>query len=61
LFLQVLLVQPLQNLYEELNSTDKDRVFGTAGFTFDLAKGLTLDIKSGIDLGTEFAPSGNQR
>jgi len=45
---------PYRILYEELNSTDKDRVFGTAGFTFDLAKGLTLDIKSGIDLGTEF-------
>ena len=45
---------PYRVLYEELNSLDKDRVFGTAGFTFDLTKGLTLDIKSGMDMGVEF-------
>lgn len=45
---------PYRVLYEELNSTDKDRVFGSAGFTIDLAKGLTLDVKSGMDLGIEF-------
>ncbi|WP_423128385.1 SusC/RagA family TonB-linked outer membrane protein [Gaoshiqia sp. Z1-71] len=45
---------PYRVLYEELNSTDKDRVFGSVGFTFDLAKGLTLDIKSGMDMGVEF-------
>lgn len=45
---------PYRILYEELNTTDKDRVFGSAGFTVDLAKGLTFDIKSGMDLGIEF-------
>lgn len=45
---------PYRVLYEELNSMDKDRVFGTAGFTFDVAKGLTLDIRSGMDMGVEF-------
>ena len=45
---------PYRVLYEELNSTNKDRVFGSAGFTIDLLKGLTLDIKSGMDMGMEF-------
>jgi len=45
---------PYRVLYEELNSTNKDRVFGTAGFTVNLLKGLTLDIKSGMDMGVEF-------
>ncbi|TNF40372.1 MAG: SusC/RagA family TonB-linked outer membrane protein, partial [Bacteroidetes bacterium] len=33
---------PYRVLYEELNSTDKDRVFGNFGFTFHLMEGLTL-------------------
>jgi TonB-linked SusC/RagA family outer membrane protein len=45
---------PYRVLYEELNSTDKDRVFGTMGFTAKLAKGLTLDLRTGIDLSNEF-------
>jgi TonB-linked SusC/RagA family outer membrane protein len=45
---------PYRILYEELNSTDKDRVFGSAGFTAHLAEGLTLDVKSGMDVSTEF-------
>jgi TonB-linked SusC/RagA family outer membrane protein len=48
---------PFRTLYQALNSTDKDRVFGSAGFSVDLGdvmKGLTLDIKSGLDLSTEF-------
>lgn len=45
---------PYRVLYEELNSTNKDRVFGSAGFSVDLAKGLTFDIKSGMDMGVEF-------
>lgn len=45
---------PYRILYEELNTTDKDRVFGSAGFSFNLAKGLTLDVKSGMDMGVEF-------
>lgn len=48
---------PYRILYEELNSMDKDRVFGFAGFTVDLGdvlKGLTFDVKTGLDFGTEF-------
>ena len=45
---------PYRILYEELNSTNKDRVFGSAGFTFNIMKGLTLDVKSGMDMGVEF-------
>ncbi len=45
---------PYRVLYEELNSTDKDRVFGNMGFTLHLLEGLTLDLRSGLDLGVEF-------
>lgn len=45
---------PYRVLYEELNSTDKDRVFGNIGLQVDLAKGLTLDLRTGMDLGVEF-------
>lgn len=48
---------PYRILYEELNSVDKDRVFGFGSFSVDLgalAKGLTLDVRSGLDLSTEF-------
>lgn len=48
---------PYRILYEELNTMAKDRVFGFAGFSVDLGdlvKGLTLDFKSGLDLGGEF-------
>lgn len=45
---------PYRNLYESLNSQDKDRVFGNIGLTFDLLKGLTLDLRSGIDWSDEF-------
>jgi TonB-linked SusC/RagA family outer membrane protein len=45
---------PYRVLYEELNSTDKDRVFGNMGLTIHLLEGLTLDLRSGIDMGVEF-------
>lgn len=48
---------PYRVLYEELNSMMKNRVFGFAGFSVDLAKvteGLTLDFKSGMDMSTDF-------
>ncbi len=45
---------PYRVLYEELNTMGKDRVFGTAGFTADLAPNLTLGIKTGIDFSDEF-------
>lgn len=45
---------PYRVLYENLNTEDKNRVFGNIGLTFDLMEGLTLDLKSGIDLQDEF-------
>ncbi len=45
---------PYRTLYEELNTQDKDRVFGNIGVNFTLAKGLTLDIRSGLDMNVEF-------
>lgn len=45
---------PYRTLYEALNTFDRNRVFGFAGFSIDLAKGLTLDVKSGMDMSTEF-------
>ncbi len=45
---------PYRVLYEELNGFNKDRVFGSAGFTVDLARGLTFDVKSGLDMGVDF-------
>jgi TonB-linked SusC/RagA family outer membrane protein len=45
---------PYRVLYEELNTTDKDRVFGNMGLTFRIAKGLTLDLRTGMDFGNEF-------
>jgi len=45
---------PYRVLNENLNTEDKDRVFGSVGLTFDLMEGLTLDVKSGIDWSDEF-------
>jgi len=45
---------PYRVLYEELNTTDKDRVFGNMGLTFKIAKGLTLDLRTGMDFSNEF-------
>lgn len=45
---------PYRTLYEALSGHDKNRVFGNVGLTFDLAKGLSLDLRSGLDWSTEF-------
>jgi len=45
---------PYRTLYEELNSVDKDRILGNIDLTVDIAKGLTLDIRSGLDWYDEF-------
>ncbi|MGD9929461.1 MAG: SusC/RagA family TonB-linked outer membrane protein [Mangrovibacterium sp.] len=45
---------PYRTLYEELNKQDKDRVFGNIGVKFTLAKGVTLDVRSGLDMNVEF-------
>lgn len=45
---------PYRSLYEELNSLDRDRVFGNIGLTFNLLEGLSLAVRSGMDLNAEF-------
>ncbi|MBD0824934.1 SusC/RagA family TonB-linked outer membrane protein [Aestuariibaculum marinum] len=45
---------PYRTLYESLNTQDKDRVFGNIGLTFDLLKGMILDLRSGVDWSDEF-------
>lgn len=45
---------PYRILHEELNTVDRDRVFGSAGFDISLAEHLTLNLRSGIDMGYEF-------
>lgn len=42
-------------VYEQLNTLDRDRVYGNLGVTFNLWKEkLTLAVKSGIDLNVDF-------
>ncbi len=45
---------PYRTLYEELNAQKKNRVFGNIDFTFDLMKGLELQVGSGLDWSDEF-------
>ena len=41
-------------LYGHTNSLDRDRVFGNASISIDLLKGLSLLVRSGVDLSTDF-------
>ncbi|MCF8378694.1 MAG: SusC/RagA family TonB-linked outer membrane protein [Bacteroidales bacterium] len=45
---------PYRTLYEQLSTEDRGRVLGNIGLTFDIYKGLTLDIRSGMDWSDEF-------
>lgn len=45
---------PYRTLYEMTNSMDKDRVIGTVGLNIQLAKNLTLDLRTGMDMDNEF-------
>ena len=45
---------PYRTLYEEVNAHDKNRLFGNIGVNFELYKGLTLDVRSGLDWSNEF-------
>lgn len=45
---------PYRSLYEELNTQDKNRVFGNIGLTFDILKDMTLSVGSGLDWSDEF-------
>lgn len=41
-------------LYQQLNTLDRDRVYGNVAVTLDLHKNLTLDLRSGIDFYNDF-------
>ena len=45
---------PYRTLYEATSGSDKDRVFGNMDVTFDIMKGLTLDLRTGLDWSDEF-------
>lgn len=45
---------PYRTLYKELNGLDRDRVFGNIGVTVNILDGLSLAVKSGMDLNAEF-------
>lgn len=45
---------PYRVLYEMTNSMDKDRILAVVGLNIDFTHHFTLDIRSGIDLDTEF-------
>ncbi|MEN8156805.1 MAG: SusC/RagA family TonB-linked outer membrane protein [Bacteroidota bacterium] len=45
---------PYRTLYEQLSTQNKDRVLGNVGLTFDLYKGLSLTVRSGLDWSDEF-------
>ncbi len=45
---------PYRTAYEELNSLDKNRVYGNFYLNFTLAKGLTLNLRSAVDLNDEW-------
>ena len=46
---------PFRSLYEEVNTQNKNRVFGNASVTIKFpVKGLTLDLRAGIDMTDEF-------
>lgn len=41
-------------LYQQLNTLDRDRVYGNVAVTLDLHKNLTLDLRSGVDFYNDF-------
>lgn len=41
---------PYRTAYEELNSVDRNRVYGNVSLNVKLLKGLTLDLRSALDL-----------
>ncbi len=46
---------PYRNLYEATNASTRDRVYGNVTATIKLpVKGLTLDLRSGLDMSDEF-------
>lgn len=45
---------PYRTLYENLNTQDKDRVFGSIALTAHITKNLSLDVRSGLDWSNDF-------
>ncbi len=45
---------PYTQAYEQLNTMDRDRVYGNVSATFDIYKGLKLMLRSGLDMNREF-------
>ena len=41
-------------LYQQLNTLDRDRVYGNVALTLNLYKNLTLDLRSGVDFYNDF-------
>ena len=45
---------PYTQAYEQLNTMDRDRVYGNVSATFDIYKGLKLMLRTGLDMNREF-------
>ena len=45
---------PYSQAYEQLNTMDRDRVYGNVSATFDIYKGLQLMLRTGLDMNREF-------
>ncbi|OUN55965.1 SusC/RagA family TonB-linked outer membrane protein [Alistipes sp. An66] len=45
---------PYAQAYEQLNTMDRDRVYGNVSATFGLYEGLKLMLRSGLDMNREF-------
>ena len=45
---------PYAQAYEQLNTMDRDRVYGNVSATFDIYKGLKLMLRTGLDMNREF-------
>lgn len=41
-------------LYQQLNTLDRDRIYGNVAVTLNLHKNLTLDLRSGVDFYSDF-------
>jgi hypothetical protein len=52
---------PYRVLYEELNTTDQDRVFGSANFNIKFSDHLTLDLEEVWTLAMSFVHKGSPK
>lgn len=55
LSLNALSDNPYLQTYEQLNTIDRDRVFGNVNVTFDIYKGLKLMLRTGLDKARDFS------